>query len=162
MAHPLEVSYNWRTPVAIATIGALGCLFVLARGRPDGWIGVALLTLALWGYFAFVMVRRARSYLMVDDSTLVLRPWRSCVRVEGHQVRTVKQVITARGTSYRLGVELADGETRRYVAPTAWVRGGHAALFNWLLAHAPDAELDKGSRRTLELLRHRGAIVDVL
>ena len=43
MAHPLELTYNWRLPVAIATIAALGCIVVLARGQAAGWVPVALL-----------------------------------------------------------------------------------------------------------------------
>ena len=160
MAHPLELSYNWRTPVAIATIAALGCLGVLIRGRADGWVPVALLVLLLWALFMFVIVRRARSYLMVDGETLVLRRWREYVRVGGDQVRAVRQVVTARGPSYRLTVEQPDGTTVRCLAPTAWLRGAHPVLFGWLLTYAPGAELDKGSRRTLSLLRERGLVAD--
>ena len=38
MAHPLELSYNWRTPVLFATVGAFVCVAVLVRGRSSGWI----------------------------------------------------------------------------------------------------------------------------
>ena len=33
MAHPLELSYNWRTPALFATVGAFICLGALIRGR---------------------------------------------------------------------------------------------------------------------------------
>jgi hypothetical protein len=160
MAHPLELSYNYRTPVAVSTIAALGCLAALIRGRADGWVPVALLVLVLWALFAFVIVRRARSYLMVDGEILVLRPWRAYVRVEGDQVRAVRQVMTARGPSYRLTVERPEGGTVRCLAPTAWLSGGYPALFAWLQTYAPGAELDKGSRRTLTVLRERGLVAD--
>ena len=162
MAHQLELSYNWRTPVAIVvTLAAVGCIAVLARGQVRGWITVLLLVVVHLGRCSlFVMVRRARSYLMVEDEVLVLRPWRAYVRVRGDQVRAVKQVLTARGPSYRLTVALPDGRTVRYLVPAAWLRGAHPVLFNWLLTYAPDAELDKGSRKTLELLRRRGVIAD--
>ena len=37
MAHPLELSYNWRTPAVFATIGAFICLGAVLRGRVAGW-----------------------------------------------------------------------------------------------------------------------------
>jgi hypothetical protein len=158
MAHPLELSYNWRLPVGIATVGMLGCLALLGNGRRPGWVPVALILVALWAFFVLVLVRRARSYLMVDGATLVLRPWRAYVRIEGPQVRAVKQVLTARGPSFRLVVESPDDRPGRYLAPTAWLLGGQSTLFSWLLANAPQADLDKGSRKTLDLLRVRGLI----
>jgi hypothetical protein len=158
MAHPLELSYNWRLPVGVATLAMMGCLLVLAGGRAVGWASVSLIVVAMWAVFVLVMVRRARSYLMVEGSTLVLRPWRAYVRIEGSRVRAVRQVLTPRGPSYRLVVEDADGRLGRHLAPTAWLRGGHSVLFTWLLAYAPQAELDKGSRKTLDLLRTRGLI----
>ena len=158
MAHPLEVSYNWRLPVTIASIAALGCIVVLARGHAAGWVPVAMLVVLIWVVFVLVMLRRARSYLMVDGSTLVLRPWRRYVRIEGHQLRAVRQVLTPRGPSFKLTVDGPAGRPVRYGAPTAWLAGGHSALFGWLVSCAPEAELDKGSRRTLDQLRVRGLI----
>jgi hypothetical protein len=158
MAHPLEVSYNWRLPVAIASVAAFGCIVVLAEGRAAGWVPVALLVVLIWAVFVLVMLRRARSYLMVDGSTLVLRPWRAYVRIEGDQVRAVRQVLTPRGPSYKLTVDGPDGKPVRYLAPTAWLGEGHSTFFGWLVSSAPAAELDKGSSRTLEQLRIRGLI----
>jgi hypothetical protein len=50
------------------------------------------------------------------------------------------------------------GTPVRYLIPTAWLTGGHSTFFTWLLTNAPDAELDKGTRKTLDLLRVRGLI----
>src|SRR6478609_1456236 len=105
MAHPLEVSYNWRLPVAIASVAMLGCVVVLAQGNAAGWVPVAALVVVIWLVFILGMLRRGRSYLMVDGSTLVLRPWRTYVRIEGHQVRAVRQVLTPRGPSFKLIVD---------------------------------------------------------
>jgi hypothetical protein len=158
MAHPLELSYNWRLPVGIATVGMVGFVLLLTRGQAAGWLPVVVVVVVLWLAFLLVMLRRARSYLMVDGSTLVLRPWRTYVRIDGEQVRSVKQILTPRGPSYRLGVAAPDGRVVRYLVPTAWLRGGHSELFGWLVEHAPQAELDRGSQRTLELLRIRGLL----
>ncbi len=158
MAHPLPLSYNWRLPVAIASVAAFACIVVLAQGGGPGWIPVALLVVVVWAAFILVIVRRGRAYLMVDGSTLVLRPWRAYVRVEGPQVRAVRQVLTARGPSFKLTVDGPDGKPVRYLVPTAWLTGGHSELFGWLVSFAPEAELDKGSRRTLDQLRIRGLI----
>ena len=160
MAHPLELSYNWRTPAVVASIGAIGCAGVLFRGRTEGWLPVLLIVLVLWALLLLVLARRARSYLMVDDDVIVLRDRRGFARVAGDQVREVKQVPTARGASYRLLVEWPDGRSVRLLAPTAWLRDGHAVLFNWLHAYAPQARLDKGTRRMLDFLQQRGVIAD--
>jgi len=42
--------------------------------------------------------------------------------------------------------------------PTALLKTGHSTFFGWLLSQAPQAELDKGSRKTLEQLRIRGLL----
>jgi hypothetical protein len=51
-----------------------------------------------------------------------------------------------------------DGQTTRVVAPVALLRGGHSALFTWILTRAPQAHLDKGSQKTMALLKTRGLI----
>ena len=58
----------------------------------------------------------------------------------------------------RLTVQGSDGRALRVVAPVALLRGGHSALFTWILGRAPQAQLDKGSRRTAEQLKTRGLI----
>jgi len=44
------------------------------------------------------------------------------------------------------------------VAPVALLRGGHAALFTWILTRAPQANLDNGSQKTVARLKTRGFI----
>ena len=73
MAHPLELSYNWRTPAVLATIGAFICLGVLARGRANGWVGASLVVLLLWAVLVGVLFLRTRAYLMVDGDALTVR-----------------------------------------------------------------------------------------
>ena len=48
MAHPLELSYNWRTPVVFATVGAFICAAAVIRGRASGWVPAVVLVLVLW------------------------------------------------------------------------------------------------------------------
>ena len=38
MAHPLELSYNWRTPAFFASVAAAICVGVLARAQVAGWV----------------------------------------------------------------------------------------------------------------------------
>ena len=46
----------------------------------------------------------------------------------------------------------------RVVAPVALLRGGHSALFRGILTQAPQADLDKGSQKTVALLKTRGLL----
>lgn len=157
MAHPLEPAYSWRTPLVVSGVGLVLSIGLLARGQAVGWGSAAAALVALWLVFLAVAYRRSRAYLLVEGSRLRIRPGRRFVDIEGRDVVAVRQVLTARGPSFRLTVRTADG-TARYLVPTAWLRSGHSTFFTWLLAYAPDAELDKGSRRTLQLLRERGLV----
>jgi hypothetical protein len=70
----------------------------------------------------------------------------------------VQQFLTAHGPCYTLTTSDAAGKEQRVVAPVALLRTGHSTLFAWILAEAPQAELDRGSTRTLERLRIRGLV----
>lgn len=158
MAHPLELSYNWRPPFMFATIGVFVCLALVIRGRVNGWVSTAILLTLLWVAFLAITYLRTRASLMVDGSRLIVRRYRGYQTVEGADLVTVRQFLTASGPSYRLGVRGAAGQVRRLVAPVALLRQGHATLFAWILAYAPQAELDRGSRKTLVELQNRGLV----
>lgn len=158
MAHPLELSYNWRTPAVFATIGAFICLGVLIRGRANGWLAAAAVVLLLWAALIGVLFLRTRAYLMVDADRLTVRHYSQFHTITADQLVKVTQVMTPHGPSYRLTVRQADGTTRRVTAPAALLKGGHSTLFAWILAEAPQAELDIGSRRTVERLQSKGLL----
>ena len=158
MVHPLELSYNWRTPVAVATIGLVACVALLARSRVDGWPSVAVILGLSWLIFLAVVWLRTRAYLMVDGPILRVRRYQHFHDLDGRSIRKVTQFLTPSGPSYKVFVAKPDGATARHVVPCALLRQGHSTLFEWILAWAPDAELDKGSRKTMEQLRIRGLI----
>ena len=157
MAQPLPLSYNWRAPLVFATVALIVLLGILIRGRAVGWWSAALLMLACWAGYCLVVWLRTRAYLLAEGPVLTTRHWRSYERIEGSQVRAVKELVTPSGPSYRLQVERA-GELRWLTVPTALLKGGPSTLFTWILSQAPDAALDKRSRRTLELLQTRGLV----
>lgn len=157
MAHPLEVSYHWRPPVLFASVGVVICVGVLIRGQVRGWVSAVVVIVVLWAVFVGLAFLRTRAHLMVDGSRLTVRRCRRFDVVEGADLASVTQFQTPSGPSYRLTVRRPDG-VRRVVAPVALLRRGHATLFEWILAYAPDVDLDKGSRKTLEQLRERGLV----
>ena len=157
MAHRLELAYNWRLPVMFSSVGLLLCVGVLVRGRASGWWAVVLILVALWGALTTLIWLRTRASLMVDGSALEARHRRQFERVEAADVTAVRQFQTPHGPSHRLLVRV-DGTIRTVVVPTALLRGGHSTLFRWILTEAPHAELDKGSRRTVQELQWRGLI----
>jgi hypothetical protein len=158
MAHPLELSYNWLTPAVFATIGASICLGVVVRGRVNGWVGAAVVVLLLWGALVGVLFLRTRAYLMVDDDQLTVRQYRRFHTVTADQLVKVTEFLTPHGPSYRLTIRGEDGATRRVTAPVALLKGGRSTLFAWILAKAPQAELDAGSQRTVERLQSKGLL----
>jgi hypothetical protein len=172
MPQPLELGYNWRLPAIAWTVGAVAVLFLLILRHPPGWLPVALFILVLWALFVGLVYLRARAYLEVDGSRLTVRRFRDKHTVEGSDVVRVTEFLTSRGPCHRLTVAQGgtggsspsepaltrDRRTVRYTVPTALLRTGHSTFFSWLLAHAPQAELDKSTRKTLDQLRRRGLL----
>ena len=158
MAHPLELSYNWRAPALFATIGAFICLSVLIRGRVTGWLAAAVVVLLLWLSFIGVLYLRTRAYLLAEGDRLSVRHWVRLHTIAADQLVGVREFLTPHGPSYRLTVRAEGGTTRRITAPVALLRGGRSTLFAWILAEAPQAELDKGSQRTVERLQSKGLL----
>ena len=158
VAHPLELSYNWRAPAVFATVGAFICVGVVVRGRMAGWAAAAALVVVLWALFIGVLYLRTRAYLLVEGDQLTVRRFRGFTTVRGEEVVAVREYLTPNGPSYRLTVRTPDGGTQRVVAPVALLRDGRTTLFAWILAEAPQAELDASSRRTVEALRSKGLL----
>jgi hypothetical protein len=158
MAHPLELSYNWRTPAFIASAAGAICVGALARSQMTGWVSALVVVLGLWALVVGVMYLRTRAYLLIDGSRLTVRRFRRFHTIEAADLMAVAEFVTPNGPSYRLTVRAPDEAIRRIVAPVALLRGGHAALFTWILARAPQATLDKGSLKTLARLKTRGVI----
>jgi hypothetical protein len=158
MAHPLELSYNWRTPAFIASVATAICVGALARSQRTGWVSALVVVLGLWALVVGVIYLRTRAYLLIDGSRLTARRFRRFHTIEAADLIAVAEFVTPNGPSYRLTVRAPDGATRRIVAPVALLRGGHSALFTWILARAPQATFDKGSLKTLERLKTRGVI----
>jgi hypothetical protein len=158
MAHPLELSYNWRTPAFFSSVAAAICVGVLARARVTGWVSALVVVVALWALIVAVIYLRTRAYLLIDGSRLTVRRFRKFHTIEAADLIAVAEFVTPNGPSYRLTARAPDGDTKRIVAPVALLRGGHSVLFTWILARAPQASLDKGSLKTVAKLKTRGLI----
>ncbi|MET1006451.1 MAG: hypothetical protein ABWX96_12935 [Propionibacteriaceae bacterium] len=161
MAHRLELSYNWRLPVMYSSIGLVICAGLLTRGRVSGWWVVLLILVAMWGIFISLVWLRTQASLMVDGTVLEVRSRRVFHHVDAADVVGVRQFQTPHGPSHKLRVRdhgQPGGGTQTVTVPTALLRGGHSTLFTWILSEAPQAELDKGSRRTVEELQRRGLL----
>ncbi len=155
MAHPLESSYRWRTPVVVASVGALVTASLVAESQVAGWLAVVLLLLALWLAFLGVVWLRTRSFMMHDGPMLKVRRFREFVQLDGRKVEQVRETSSPNGPCYR--VRLTDDD-RHYYVPAAMLQTGHSTFFDWLQTWAPDADLDKGCRKTIENLQTRGLI----
>ncbi|MVA74567.1 hypothetical protein GC722_00735 [Auraticoccus sp. F435] len=149
----LDSSVRWQPPVVVASTAAVVMTLLLVRERAPGWGVVVLLVLALLAVYLLVVWLRTRARMAVSGSTLTVRRWRDVHRVEAAEVTAVRQRLTQHGPDFVLQ---AGG--RRVVVPASRVRRGHSAFFDWLLAHGREPELDKGTRRTLQVVRERGLI----
>ena len=158
MAHPLELAYNWRTPALFASVGAVVCVGIVLRGSADGRWGVAAVLVVLWALCLALVWARTRVLLVVDGPRLTVRRVHTRHTVHATELVRVRQRPGAAGPSHTLVARGPDGSEHRVVAPVALLRGGYPTLFGWILTHAPQAELDRGSRRTLERLRERGLL----
>jgi hypothetical protein len=158
MPHPLELSYNWRTPSLFASLGLVVCLGVVLRSGAAGRYGVAAVLVLLWAGCLALVWARTRALLEVDGDRLRVRQVLRTRTVEGAGLVAVRQRPSPSGPSFTLVSRGPDGIEQRAVAPVALLRGGHSTLVRWILAHAPQASLDRGSRRTLEQLQVRGLV----
>ena len=158
MADPVPVAYAWRPPVVLASLALLVGVVAVAHNGAHGWPAAAVVLGLGWvGYLATVW-RRSRAFLQVDGAMLRLRHRRGFTEVQGHQVSAVSQFLTRRGPSYRLTVRRPTGGPVRLTVPVALLKGGRSTLFRWILTEAPQADLDRGSRRMLERLRAEGLV----
>jgi hypothetical protein len=157
MPRPLELSFDSRGPIAVSTGGAVLVILLLSLTGSYGWPAVAGVVAMLWAGYLITVWLRTRAFLMVDGSRLTVRRYRGLHIVDGSQVQRVTEYFTRRGPCHKLTVGSAGG-IRRYAVPTALLRTGHSTFFGWLLRHAPQAELDKKSQKTLEQLRIRGLV----
>ena len=82
MAHPLELSYNWRTPAFFASAAAAICIGVLARARATGWLSALVVVVALWALIVGLIYLRTRAYLLVDGSRLTVRRFQRLHTIE--------------------------------------------------------------------------------
>ena len=137
----LGQSYNWRTPATFASIAVVICVGELARGRVNGWLPALVLVIVLWALVVSIIYLRTRAYLMVDGSRLTVRRFWKLTTIEAADLVAVKEFLTRNGPSYRLSVRGPDGHTRALL-PT----------------QAPQADLDKGSQKTVALPKTRGLL----
>jgi hypothetical protein len=158
MPHPLEQSYNWRTPALFASVAASICVGVLVRGEVSGRLPTLVVVVVLWALVVAVIYLRTRAFLLIDGSRLMVRHVRKFHTIEAADLVAVHEFLTPNGPSYKLTVRDQDGSTSRVVAPVALLRGGHSALFSWILTRAPQATLDKSSQKTVARLKTRGLI----
>ncbi|GAA1828622.1 hypothetical protein GCM10009714_07730 [Microlunatus capsulatus] len=143
----------------MTSVGAVVCLGVVLRGDGAGRGGVAVVLVLLWAACLAVVWARTRALLQVDGSRLTIRRVRARHTVAGPDVLAVRQRSSASGPVFTLVCREPGGGTRRVVAPVALLRGGTSTLFRWILEHAPQAELDRGARRTLDQLRVKGLVL---
>jgi hypothetical protein len=141
-----------------ASVAASICVGVLVRGQVRGWLPALVVVVALWALVVAVIYLRTRAFLLIDGSRLMVRHVRKFHTIEAADLVAVHEVSTPNGPSYKLTVRDPDGSTSRVVAPVALLRGGHSALFTWILTRAPQATLDKGSQKTAAQLKTRGLI----
>ena len=110
MAHPLELSYNWRTPAFFASVAAAICVGVLARARATGWLSALVVVVALWALIVGLIYLRTRAYLLVDGSRLTVRRFREFHTVEAADLVAVAEFLTRMGRAIGSPYEIRTDE----------------------------------------------------
>lgn len=154
MSHPLDLAYNWRTPILVSTVGLFACVMLLVSQRTAGWVPVLVVLVLSWLLLLAVVWYRTRAFLEVDGGWATVRRFRTKHRVAGADVVAVRRLRTLTGPGYRL--TLADG-TRRAVT-TSLLRDGEPTLLRWLVRYAPQATLDPATESAVDRLRTQGML----
>ncbi|RCK70317.1 hypothetical protein DT076_06595 [Desertihabitans brevis] len=149
----LDSNQRWQPHVVVASVAAVVLSGLLARGGAPGWPAVvALVLLLLAGYLLLVWLR-TRARMAVDGGVLTVRRWSAVHRVRAEEVTGVRQRLSSQGPDFRLDVG-----GRTVFVPASRVRRGHSVFFDWLLEGNPGVPLDRGTARTLDVVRSRGLI----
>ncbi|MFC7619792.1 hypothetical protein [Microlunatus sp. GCM10028923] len=154
MSHPLDLAYNWRTPVLVSTVGLFACIMLLVGQRADGWVPVLTVLVVSWLVLVAVVWYRTRAYLEVDAASATVRRFRTKHRVVGTDITAVRRLRTLSGPGYRL--TLADGSHR--VVATSLLREGGPTLLRWLVRYAPQATRDPATEAAIDRLRTQGML----
>ncbi|TDT30983.1 hypothetical protein [Naumannella halotolerans] len=138
---------------AIVGTGLLGLVTVvfLVSGRPIGWWQAAAVVIVLTTVYGLFRWSQGHTTVnLCNDKITVSSPFGS-KEVRGGSVTAVREMPNGRSPNHLLLTD--DG--RKVHVPSSEVERGHSALFDWLAAHAPQAELDKRSIRTRRLVHER-------
>ncbi|WP_152365098.1 hypothetical protein [Microlunatus speluncae] len=154
MSHPLDLAYNWRTPIIMTTVGLVACVTLLVSQRTPGWESTIAVLVGCWVVLLVVVWFRARAYLEVDGATLTVRRFRGKHVLAGSDVVAVRQVRMLTGPGYRLTI--ADGAA--HLVGVSLLREGTPTLLRWVAAHAPEATLDPATEATIDRLRTQGLV----
>jgi hypothetical protein len=153
MAHPLDLAYNWRTPIIVSTVGLFACVTLLVGQRTPGW-EATIVVLVCWVALVLVVWARSRAYLEVDGASLTVRRFGGKHLLTGPEVVAVRRARTLTGPGYRLTV--AGGST--HLVGVSLLRDGTQTLLRWLVSQAPQAALDAGTEAAIGRLRTQGLV----
>jgi hypothetical protein len=153
MSHPLDLAYNWRTPIIVSTVGLVACVTLLAGQRTPGWEPTIAVLVCCWAVLVVVVWARTRAYLEVDGATLTVRRFRRKHVLTGPDVVAVRRARTLMGPGYRL---VTGGAT--HLVGVSMLRDGTQTLLRWIVTHAPQATLDAGTEAAIERLRTQGLV----
>ncbi len=154
MSHPLELSYNWRTPIIVSTVGLVACVTLLVSQRTPGWEPTIAVLVGCWVVLVVVVWCRTRAYLEVDGGTLTVRRFHRKHVVAGREVTGVRRTRTLAGPGFR--VTVTGGGS--HLVGVSLLRDGTPTLLRWLVAHAPQATLDAATEASIERLRTQGLV----
>ena len=154
MAHPLDLAYNWRTPIIVSTVGLVACVMLLAGQRTPGWEPTIAVLVGCWIVLVVVVWARTRAYLEVDGASLTVRRFHGKHVLTGTDVVAVRRARTLTGPGYRLTVTGGAG----HLVGVSLLRDGSQTLLRWLVTHAPQATLDAGTEAAIDRLRTQGLV----
>ena len=149
---PLQPLHGWRLRLGLAFVPVVVLTVLGALAGGSDWT-VGLAGLAIWACYALVVWADQRAHLQVVDDELVVRNVRRTHRVLGKDVRRVVHQFNGKRPDFQLVTDAG-----KVWVPASKLRRGHAVLFTWLDAYAPQAELDERSAYWRNVLDERELI----
>jgi hypothetical protein len=151
-SEPLQSSYHSGTRLVVSgVIFAAIIVFVVANGQA-GFVGSAVILVALWALYVVPAWLRGRVGLRVDGPRCEVHGWFRTVGFEGADVARVQFVFAGKSPDVRL--VLRNG--RKLLVVASRLEKGHSTLYEWLRRYAPEAVYDPKALDLRDTLVNRG------
>jgi hypothetical protein len=150
----LANTFDWPKRCIFAGLGFVVVAGILISQQTLGWLSAVLVLAVVAACYCAWSWWRGQAWAEIDGDRLTLGNGRTQTQIVASDVVAVRHIMNRQSPDFTL----VTTDNRRHTVRTSRLAKGHSSLFRWLLAHAPQATLDRGSVRTREMLENRGLL----